>query len=128
MPVKSFSDLEVWKIAHELVLNVYKKTKAFPEEEKFGLVSQLRRSAVSICSNIAEGGTKSRKDFVRFLEIARASLEETKYHFILARDLGYLLDGEFIELINKGDEIGKKLYRMIQSLRELPMDSHSSNS
>ena len=68
--VRTFEDLEVWKRAHTLVLEIYQLTRRFPDEEKYALVSQIRRSAVSICANIAEGGKKSPRDFIRFLEIA----------------------------------------------------------
>lgn len=82
MKINTFEDLVVWQKAHEMVLTIYKITKLFPEDERFGLVVQLRRSSSSICANMAEGYTKSTKDFIRFLDIARASLEETKYHLI----------------------------------------------
>lgn len=87
---KTFQDLVVWQKAHHLVLGIYKLTDDFPREEKYGLTSQLRRSAISIPVNIAEGfKKKGRRDKVRFLNIAQGSLEETRYYFILIRDLQY---------------------------------------
>jgi len=83
MKIQTFQDLRVWGDAHRLILEIYKVTRSFPEEEKFGLTSQIRRAAISICANISEGYKKSRNDFVRFLMIAQGSLEETKYHLIL---------------------------------------------
>jgi len=89
-PAKSFQDLVVWRKAHQFVLSVYDLTEKFPGTEVYGLTSQLRRSAVSIPANIAEGFKKKGKsDKVRFLNIAQASLEESRYYLILAKDLRY---------------------------------------
>lgn len=86
-----FQDLEVWQKAHQLVLAVYKITQTFPNEEKFGLVSQMRRAGVSIAANIAEGFKKrGTRDKSNFYNIAQGSLEELRYYFILSRDLSYL--------------------------------------
>ncbi|MCB9077078.1 MAG: four helix bundle protein [Anaerolineaceae bacterium] len=85
-----FQQLEVWQEAHKLTLLVYKITKAFPSEEKFGLVSQMRRAAVSVPANIVEGfKRRSQRDKLRFYNIAEGSLEEVKYFFILSKDLNY---------------------------------------
>ncbi|HEX7027617.1 MAG TPA: four helix bundle protein [Gammaproteobacteria bacterium] len=87
---KSFQDLVVWQKAHELVLEIYKLTKSFPNNELYGLTSQLRRCAVSVPANIAEGFKKRGKaDKARFMNIAQGSLEETRYYLILANDLNY---------------------------------------
>ncbi len=89
-PSKSFQDLVVWRKAHQFVLGIYDLTQKFPETEKYGLTSQLRRSAVSIPANIAEGFRKQGKsDKVRFLNMAQGSLEESRYYLIPAKDLGY---------------------------------------
>jgi four helix bundle protein len=89
-PAKHFQELVVWQKAHELVLAVYRLTKEFPKEETYGLISQFRRSAVSVPANIAEGFKKrGRNDKARFLNIAQGSLEETRYYLILAKDLNY---------------------------------------
>ncbi|WP_020604291.1 four helix bundle protein [Spirosoma spitsbergense] len=87
---KHFRELIVWQKAHQLVLAVYKLTKLFPKEELFGLTSQLRRSAVSVPANIAEGYRKRAiPDKSKFLNIAQGSLDETHYYLILAQDLEY---------------------------------------
>lgn len=117
MKLGGFQDLFVWGKAHKLVLAVYEISKGFPKTELFGLVSQIRRSSVSICANIAEGYKKSTKDFVRFLEIAQGSLEETKYHLILSRDLNYFSENEFNKLFNMCNETGYLLYQLIKKLR-----------
>ena len=89
-PAKHFQELVVWQKAHVLVIAVYRLTKEFPKEETYGLTSQLRRSAVSVPANIAEGFKKRGKnDKARFLNIAQGSLEETRYYLILAKDLNY---------------------------------------
>jgi four helix bundle protein len=92
--VRPFSDLRVWQKAHELTLDVYAVTRLFPNEERYGLTSQLRRAASSIPANIAEGcGRRGPRDFSRFLQIAAGSACELEYHLLLARDLS-LLDAQ----------------------------------
>lgn len=87
---KSFQELLVWQKAHQLVLAVYRLTDAFPKHELFALTSQLRRAAVSVPANVAEGfRRRGLKDKIRFFNIAEGSLEEVQYYFILAKDLGY---------------------------------------
>lgn len=96
--IRSHCKLEVWKQAMDLTRIIYKDTKDFPSEERFGLTSQLRRCAVSIPSNIAEGaGRGTRKEFIHFLHIARGSLCEVETQCILAKDLGYLENIDIIE-------------------------------
>ena len=93
MGIERFEQLDVWKAAHGLVLNVYKMTRALPSDERFGLVSQMRRAAVSVPANIAEGfKRRGQADKAHFYNMAEASLEELRYYFILCRDLGYNLE------------------------------------
>jgi four helix bundle protein len=114
---KTFKDLTVWQKAHALVLSICKETETFPRSEQFGIVAQNRRSAVSIPTNIAEGGKrKSRKDYAHFVNIAESSLEETKYHLILSRDLGYLTEQAHERLSVMADEIGRMLYGLRKKL------------
>jgi len=104
---RTFQDLVVWQKAHEFVLGVYALTTTFPRAETYGLVSQMRRAAVSIPANIAEGFRRRGKaDKARFLNIAQASLEESHYYLILARDLRY---GETADLAGSRDEISHLL-------------------
>ncbi|HKZ57407.1 MAG TPA: four helix bundle protein [Thermodesulfovibrionales bacterium] len=111
---KTFKDLFVWQKAHELVIEVYRSTKPFPPEERFGLVSQMRRTAVSIPANIAEGFVKrSIKDKSNFYNISQGSLEELKYYLILSEDLGYAKNGL---LTLKANEVGKLLNGLLSSL------------
>lgn len=89
-PARSFRDLRVWQKAHQFVLAVYRYSESFPQGEKYGLAHQLRRAAVSIPANIAEGfGKRSRAEKARFLNIAEGSVEECRYYLILSQDLGY---------------------------------------
>ena len=89
-PSKTFRDILAWQKAHQFVLAVYSLTANFPKQETYGLTSQLRRAAVSIPANLAEGfRRRSRPDKVRFMNIAEASLEECRYYLILAADLNY---------------------------------------
>jgi len=114
--LQRFEHLEVWKKSHGLVLEVYRLTANFPNEEKFGLTSQMRRSAVSIPANIAEGFKRAGlKDKAHFYNIAQASLEELRYYFILSRDLNYQI--EFEKLSAQADEVGKMLYALITKTR-----------
>lgn len=89
-PARSFEDLFVWKKAHKFVVSVYQSTQSFPKTELYGLISQMRRAAVSVPANIAEGFKKKTKaDKVNYLNIAYGSLEESRYYLILSEDLGY---------------------------------------
>ena len=88
---ETFADLIVWQKSHRLVLDVYRASTTFPRHELYGLVAQLRRAAVSVPANIAEGFRKRGKaDKVRYFNIAQGSLEEARYYLLLARDLGYV--------------------------------------
>ena len=114
--VEKFRDLTVWQKAHQLTLEIYKVTKDFPNEEKFGLVSQMRRAASSIPANIAEGFTKrGKKDKINFYNISQGSLEELKYFLILSKDLNYIRDEK--PLYELGEEIGKMLHSLILSIQ-----------
>lgn len=113
MVVRSFRDLEVWQISHELTLVVYRETAAFPKHEMFGLTSQLRRSIASVPANIAEGwGRRSTKDYLRHLSIANGSLEEARYFLLLARDLSYLADEQYDEM----EALATRIASMIHAL------------
>ncbi len=103
---KSFKDLIVWQKAHQFVLGVYKMTKEFPREELYGLTSQLRRAAISIAANIAEGFRKNGKlDKVRFFNIAQGSLEECRYYLVLTKDLEYADSSTLICLLEEVSKI-----------------------
>jgi len=106
-PAKTFRDLVVWRKAHEYVLSVYKLTATFPRQELYGLCSQMRRAAISIPANIAEGFRKRGKaDKARFMNTAEGSIEESRYYLLLAGDLGY---GETSALMKSLEEVSKLL-------------------
>lgn len=107
---QSFEDVIAWKKAHAFVLSVYKVTKGFPDDEKFGLTSQFRRAAVSIEANIAEGYRKiGKQDKLRFFNISQGSLSECKDYIILARDLEYINMEQYQELWQSSEEANRLL-------------------
>ncbi|MDR3555473.1 MAG: four helix bundle protein [Syntrophobacteraceae bacterium] len=115
-PARSFTDLDVWQNAHALVLEVYRLTEGFPDHERYGLASQLRRSAVSVPADIAEGFRKySSADKARFINIAEGSLEESRYYCILAQDLGY---GQTASVLEKMDIVAGQLGAYVRRLRQ----------
>ena len=98
--MKDFKELRVWQRAHQITLEIYAATRQFPPDERFGLTSQLRRSAASIGANVAEGcGRRSDGELTRFLQIARGSASELEYHLILARDLQMLSAKQFDKIL-----------------------------
>ena len=115
--MRNFRELLVWQKAHELALEVYRDTKGFPADERFGLTVQLRRAASSVASNIAEGcGRGSDKDFARFLGIAAGSASEVEYQILLTHDLGYLSKEDYRRLDTHVNEVKRMLNSFIQSL------------
>jgi four helix bundle protein len=108
---------EVYKKAHQLVLKVYSMTRRFPSEEKYGLVSQMRRCAYSIPMNLIEGGARSSEaEFRQFVNVARGSYAEIQYRLELACDLEYINERQYSELDEGYSEIGKMLTRLIEKL------------
>ena len=115
--MKNFKDLLVWQKAIELVVFVYEVTKKFPEGERYGLVSQMRRSAVSIPSNISEGHMRNaNKDFKRFVSIARGSCAELETQAIIAYKLGYLDENVYKLVLSRIEEVAKMLSSFYTSL------------
>jgi four helix bundle protein len=118
MAARSFEDVEIWRKAHAWVLEVYRFTERFPRHELFGLTSQLRRAAVSVPANFAEGFKKrGHGDKIRFYNIAQGSLEECRYYFILAEDLRY---GDSTSLKSGAEEISKMLDSYMRALLSAP--------
>ena len=116
---RSFRDLECWQKAHEFVLEVYRVTKHFPEDERYGLTSQFRRAAVSIAANICEGYKKlSQADKLRFFNIAQGSLEECRYYIILSHDVGYYSDEVSNALWAKIEEASTVLNAYCKAIKE----------
>ncbi|MFH0763886.1 MAG: four helix bundle protein [Candidatus Omnitrophota bacterium] len=115
---KGYKKLQVWQEAHKLVLLIYEYTENFPRNEEFGLVSQIRRAAVSISANIVEGqASSSKKEFLNFLNIANRSLVEMEYLLETAHDLRYLGNDKFEELEKYRYKVGNLLNGLIRSIR-----------
>ena len=112
-----YRQLFVWKQAHGLALEIYRRTASFPDTERFGLTAQLRRASISVVSNIAEGsGRRNERDHVRFLRIARGSVCEVECQLLLSRDVGYLDPATWRVLDSHCREVGKMLNGLIRSL------------
>jgi len=108
--MQRFTELKVWQRSHELTLEAYRVTATFPSAERFGLISQLRRAAASVPTNIAEGSKReSNQEYARFLNSAEGSLAETEYLVMLSRDLGFLARDSADELLKEITEIARML-------------------
>ncbi len=117
--ITTFRDLIVWQRSHQLVLKIYRVSKSFPSEERYGLTSQIRRAATSIPTNIVEGHKRrSRRDYLHFLNIAESSLEEVKYLLLLSADLEMLSRTDFEDLESQSNIIGRMLYRLQNKLAQ----------
>ncbi len=124
MPVTDYTQLETWKRAMDLAAAVHAATKAYPRDELYGLVSQTRRSAVSVPSNIAEGqGRGSSREFARFLSVSRGSLSELQTQILLAERFGYLDTPSCGRLMEQSHMVARLLNGLIRSVAP-PADSH----
>lgn len=113
--IKSFTQLNAWKEGHKLVLTLYKTTKEFPKEEKYGLVDQIRRAAVSVVSNIAEGFSReSYKEKVQYYAMSKGSVTEIQSQLLIARDLQYMGKKEFDEVAEQTVVVHKILSGLIK--------------
>jgi len=116
--MRDFRKLKVWQKSHELTLQIYKNTRTFPKEEVYGLTSQIRRSSISIPSNIAEGCRRnSDADFARFLQIAMGSASELEYQTLLAYDLTYLDESTYAILVEDITMVKRMLMGLIHKLK-----------
>ncbi len=117
--MQDYRKLDVWNRSHLFTLKVYQITRGFPPDEKYGLVSQLRRASASVPANLAEGcGRSSSTELARFAEIAHGSASEAEYHLLLSQDLGYLPDQSHVELSREIAEIKRMLGGLIRRLRD----------
>ncbi len=115
---QDFKKLEVWVKAKDFCINVYRTTAKFPKEEQFGITSQLRRAAVSVGANIAEGcGRSTNRDFSSFLHNAFGSAKECEYLLILSKELKYVGEEEYFTLIQNLESIGKMLNRLVYTIK-----------
>ncbi|HET7603917.1 MAG TPA: four helix bundle protein [Gemmatimonadales bacterium] len=112
-----FQDLDVWKSSQELAVTTYRLTATFPAQERYGLTAQMRRAAVSVVSNIAEGtGRGTDAQFAAFLRIARGSLHELECQALLASELGFSDSGNMNELVERSHSTGRLLQGLLRSL------------
>lgn len=117
--MKNFKDLFVWKKAHELVLFLYRLTSRFPKVEQYNLTSQIRRSATSIPTNIAEGcGKSGQADFARFLQISIGSSQEVEYLALLCYELGYIKQDQYTQLDGQINEVKAMLISLVTKVRK----------
>ncbi len=115
--MQDFRNLKVWEKAHSLTLRVYEVTRPFPESEKYGLVSQLRRAASSVPANIAEGCGRTGDELIRFLRIGMGSANELEYHLLLSHDLALLSDPDYAAAHSDVVEVKRMLASLIVSLQ-----------
>ena len=121
--LKNYKELNVWQKSYKLCLHIYKATKRFPKDEMYGLTSQIRRSAVFIPSNIAEGyGRKTTLEYVRFLYTAYGSICELETQTMLSGDLGYVEEGRLQKLKSEMGDVERMLKALIKSLENKPLD------
>jgi four helix bundle protein len=112
-PMQRFTNLRVWQQSHSLALQVYELTRTFPSDERFGLVSQLRRAVTSIPTNVAEGSKRrSGRDYARFLNVAEGSLAEVEYLLMLSRDLGFIKRADVELALQNVGEIARMLHAL----------------
>lgn len=124
--IESFTDLNAWQEGHKLVLMVYQLTKEFPKEEIFGLVSQMRRSAVSITSNTAEGFSRqSYKEKANFYSISRGSITELQNQLRIAKDVGYINKEEFVKIAHQSVKVHKITTGLLKGARNYIEKPHS---
>ncbi len=110
--------MDVFKLAHEFTLKVYKATETFPQAERFGLVSQMRRAASSICANLMEGGHRfGKNEYKHFVSIAKGSAGEMKYHLLLSKDLGYIENDVYQQLVELAERVCMMLSRLHGSIK-----------
>ena len=115
--LKSYKELDVWKKAYQFCLDIYRVTKLFPDEERYGLISQMRRAAVSIPCNFAEGyGRKTKKEYIQFLYVAYGSACELETQTMLVKDLGYINSEVLISLKQNFKDVERMLKALIKSL------------
>ena len=115
--MRDYKKYNVWELGHEVTLEIYKLIKHFPKDENFGLTSQMRRASSSIPANIAEGcGRESDAEFKRFLIISRGSASELEYFTILAKDLNYIQEEEFLIIHDKVNKVRRSLNNLINKV------------
>lgn len=116
--MRPFRELEVWRLAHQLTLDVYARTSDFPRAELYGISSQLQRAASSVSANIVEGSVRGEREFARYLKIALGSAAETEYFLLLAKDLGYVQPNLHAEFERSAQLLQRKLVAFITAVEK----------
>jgi four helix bundle protein len=117
--MRNYRDLQVWKKSHNVALDLYKVSQCFPREELYGMTSQIRRAAISIGANLAEGcGRQTSGELARFVRIAMGSASELDYHLLVSRDLGFMNDNDFSRITAGLTEVRKMLTAFLSSVEE----------
>jgi four helix bundle protein len=115
--MKKVEELDVFKLSHSLAIEIFEITKTFPDEERFGLISQMRRAAYSVPMNLMEGAHRlSSKEYRQFVGISKGSTGEIKYQLLLAKDLGYISEGRHSDLHSKYERVSQMLTKLAKSL------------
>ncbi len=115
--MKTVEELDVFKLSHSLALEIFELTKSFPDEEKFGLISQMRRAAYSVPTNLMEGGHRlSKREYRQFVGIAKGSTGEMKYQLLLVKDLKYISQDKYTELLPQYERVSQMLTKLAKSL------------
>jgi four helix bundle protein len=112
----NFKELKIWQLSRKFVKKIYLLTRSFPEAERYGLISQMQRTAVSIPSNIAEGSGRTNKEFIHFLSISLSSAFELETQLYLSSDIEYCNENEISDLLDSIQEIQKMIYKFRQKL------------
>jgi len=111
-------ELDVFKLAHQLTLQVYQITSKFPESERFGMISQMRRAAGSVCMNLSEGAHRvGKNEYKHFVSISKGSCGELKYQLILSKDLGYITEDAYKEIFEAYERVSMMLTKLYSSLK-----------
>ena len=116
--IRSYQDLDVWQRSINVAVQIYEITKQFPTSEQYGLTNQMRRAAVSIASNIAEGHARTRREYAHFLNISRGSLAELETQMEISKRIGFLNDIDFETLVDELRIIGRQLNSLLSKIRE----------
>jgi four helix bundle protein len=115
----NWKDLKVWQKAHDATIEIYKITSRFPKEEIYGITNQIRRSSSSMPANIVEGQSRNTtEEYLQFLHNSRGSLEETRYHLLLSKDLGYFSEEKYQSMEGRHEEVSKMLNSLNRSLKK----------
>ncbi len=129
MKTRRYQSIKAWQLADDLAVSIYEVTKTFPTEERYGLVSQMRRGSVSVAANIVEGSSRSSwKEYLQFLSVSRGSLAELRYFLHLSKRLGYLKEEKCLQLDELCDEVARVSYGLMKAIERGVSPVHHAHS